>query len=193
MWHNPISGVYGRISLKFCTNVGLWTLMKGKILWSGYLYNSCYGNEKTSWEPWYCLICRLQRVMEVKNGFCLLPCYLHVAMATKKSNICIGGHRDSSSGGGMKESDNWKKHNFCKGWGCTDLHKPNFLGRSKGGRFFSVGQEHSIRELYGGTRIFSSGGKGGQIFWQYFKGVDIASLTSCSCPPCKHTCMTYQR
>ncbi len=43
-----MSGVYGQTSLKFCMNVGLWTLMTGKILGSSYLGNGCYGNEKTS-------------------------------------------------------------------------------------------------------------------------------------------------
>ena len=48
MWvtHVSISDVYGPISTKFGMKVGLWTLMKGKIQWSSFLGNGCYGNEK---------------------------------------------------------------------------------------------------------------------------------------------------
>ncbi len=45
--HVSISGVYGPIATKFCVNVGLWTLMPGKIIEFGYHGNRCHGDQNT--------------------------------------------------------------------------------------------------------------------------------------------------
>ncbi len=43
--HNPISGVCSPIPMKFGINMGLWTLITGKLLWCGYLGNGCHGDQ----------------------------------------------------------------------------------------------------------------------------------------------------
>ena len=40
------SGVYSPITMKFGMKVDLWTLITGKLLWSGYLGNGCHGDQK---------------------------------------------------------------------------------------------------------------------------------------------------
>ena len=40
-----ISGVYSPITMIFGIKMGLWTLITGKLLWSGYLGNGCHGDQ----------------------------------------------------------------------------------------------------------------------------------------------------
>ncbi len=42
-----ISGVYSPITMKFGRVMGLWTLITGKLPWSGYLGNGCHGDQIT--------------------------------------------------------------------------------------------------------------------------------------------------
>ena len=46
--HALISGVYSPIPSKFCMEVGLWTLITGKLFWFSFLGNRCYGDQNIS-------------------------------------------------------------------------------------------------------------------------------------------------
>ena len=89
MGHNFISGVYGPMSMKFGMKVGLWTLITGKILWSSYLGNGCYGDQKVYKIaiklPILALGLGMGGLGNTGEEYLDICCHenLHVAMATK--------------------------------------------------------------------------------------------------------------
>ena len=93
-----ISGVYGPITMKFAREMGLWTLIPGKLLWSGYLGNSCHGDHITFSELYYdsywfwATVQRTWGKSEDEISKCGLPWKQPVAIATKnKHNLTSFG------------------------------------------------------------------------------------------------------
>ncbi len=87
-----ISGVYSPITMKSGMKMGLWTLITGKLLWSGYLRNGCHGDQIAVSQLFNDLFWIWTRAQESwrrleneisKHGF---PWTQHVAIATKNKH-----------------------------------------------------------------------------------------------------------